>query len=81
MLAAVKSSSGVSAAVVTSSANPPSAVGSLTQVTCHDTAAAAASAWVAEAPLKSGTAMWCVDSAGNSKQETSPMGAAATACQ
>ncbi len=41
-----------------------SKVGNTTSVTCH----ANASAWAAEAPLKSG-GMWCVDSTGKSTYE------------
>lgn len=62
-----------------SSASTPSQVGVLTQVTCHDTAAASPSYWVVDAPLKAG-GMWCVDSTGASKAQTTFMAAGATGC-
>jgi type IV pilus assembly protein PilE len=78
MRTAAASSSGATTNLL-SSANPPSQVGTLTQVTCHDTAAAPVSAWVVDAPIKAG-GMWCVDSTGASKAEGTYMLAAATAC-
>jgi len=55
----------------------PSGGGSTSTVTCNDSA----TAWAAEAPLKSKGAnqMWCVDSSGKSKQESTSIGAG-TAC-
>ncbi len=54
--------------------------GAWNQVTCHDST----TAWVVEAPLKasvSGTpSMWCVDSSGNAKGETTNMSGSATTC-
>ncbi len=78
MRAAAKSSSGATTDVF-SSANPPAAVGIFTQVTCHDTNTAAVSAWVVDAPMKSG-GMWCVDSTGASKAEPTFMAVDAIAC-
>ncbi len=67
--------------VQVSSANPPALAGAAAKVTCHDTAAAATSAWVLEAPLKSVSgSFWCADSSGQSKQEAAAMLAPATAC-
>lgn len=54
--------------------------GAYNRVTCHD----GVTSWAAEAPLSAsitGTpAMWCVDSAGNAKQEAAVMIASAVAC-
>ncbi len=79
ILAGAANSSG--ATVQIHSANPPALAGGAAYVTCHDTASAVASAWVAEAPLKGQTGKyWCVDSTGASRLESAPMVANATSC-
>ncbi len=44
--------------------------GSLTTATCNDSA----TAWAAEVPLSASGQMWCVDSTGSARQETSSIG-------
>lgn len=46
--------------------DPSSPGGTLTTATCNDSA----NAWAAEVPLKYASGVWCVDSAGKSKQES-----------
>jgi len=48
--------------------------GTLTTATCKDSA----DAWVAEMPLSTSGQMWCVDSTGSSRQETTSIGAGFT---
>ncbi len=55
--------------------DPVSPGGTLTTATCNDSA----SAWAAEVPLKYMSGMWCVDSAGVSRQETTSI-LTGTAC-
>ena len=52
-----------------------SGAGNTTSDDCNESA----TAWAAEAPLKSSSNYWCVDSTGTSEERTSALGAA-TAC-
>ena len=58
--------------------------GAYNKVTCHDGAASGSGAWAAEAPLTSSASgspvMWCVDSTGASKQETTNLATLVTVC-
>lgn len=80
---AVKSAAeayGGSAATVNSTL---ATAGAWNQATCHATTGGTG-AWAAEAPLKASSAsaavMYCVDSAGNSKQTAAALGASAVVC-
>ena|SRR3569832_1558885 len=52
--------------------------GATTKVSCH--AAANGSAYAVQAPLKSATGYWCIDSTGVAKSEAAAILASATAC-
>lgn len=52
------------------------AAGTATTAVCQDTA----NGWAVQAPLKSATGYWCVDSTGVSKAEAAVIGAAASVC-
>lgn len=63
------------AARLSNYATNPALGGTLTTATCNY----GTNAWAAEAPLSTSGKMWCVDSAGKSKEESSSIGTG-TAC-
>lgn len=69
------------AATVVTGTGGTLATGAETQVTCND----AANEWMVEAPLTGSVAgsprMWCVDSTGTSKENTTAVNGGTTVCQ